>query len=146
MASPGSRVPRHARFLRGGWGRGGTDGTCEMRKPAHIKTINLELGMPHVEQARLRMDHELHAARQQRYAAVKLIHGYGSSGAGGALRIELQKELRAMLHKGTIVACIPGEDWRISDETTWGLLKKFPEWKQDSDLGRNNRGITIVVL
>ena len=73
-------------------------------------------------------------------------HGYGSSGAGGALRIELQKELRAMLHKGTIVACIPGEDWRISDETTWALLKKFPEWKHDSDLGRNNRGITIIVL
>ena len=117
-----------------------------MRKPAHIITVNLDLGMPHVEQARLRMEHELHAARQQRYAAVKLIHGYGSSGAGGALRTELQKELQAKLHKGTIVACIPGEEWRISDETTWDLLKKFPEWKQDCDLGRNNRGITIVVL
>src|SRR5260221_14458622 len=60
------------------------------RKPAHIKVVNLEEGMPTVEQARLRMEHELHAARQQRCTAVKLIHGYGSSGAGGALRIELQ--------------------------------------------------------
>jgi len=114
------------------------------RKPAPIKVVNLEEGMPTVEQARLRMEHELHAARQQRCAAVKLIHGYGSSGAGGSLRIELQKELRRLAHAGTIRAFIAGEDWRVSDEITWGLLKKFPEWKQDSDLGKSNKGISIV--
>jgi hypothetical protein len=116
------------------------------RKPALIKTINLEEGMPPVEQARLRMQHELHSARRQGYAAVKLIHGYGSSGVGGSLRTELQKELRAAARDGMIRACIAGEDWRISEETTWGLLGKFPEWKQDSDLGKNNRGITVVVF
>ena len=40
--------------------------------------------MPKVEEARLRMQHELQVARQQGYAAVKLIHGYGSSGVGGS--------------------------------------------------------------
>jgi hypothetical protein len=34
----------------------------------------------------------------------------------------------------------------VSDETTWDLLKKFPEWKQDSDLGKANKGISIVVF
>jgi hypothetical protein len=116
------------------------------RKPALIKLVNLEEGMPAVEQARLRMEHELHAARAGGYTAVKLIHGYGSSGEGGALRTELQKTLRAAARNGAIQSIIPGEDWRVSDETTWELLKRFPEWKQDSDLGRNNRGITIVVL
>ena len=99
-----------------------------------------------MEKARLRMQHELHTARRQGYAAVKLIHGYGSSGVGGALRTELQKELRAAARSGAVHACIAGEDWRVSDETTWELLKKFPEWKQDSDLGKNNRGISIVVF
>lgn len=116
------------------------------RKPALIKTVNLEEGMPAVEQARLRMQHELHTARRQGYAAVKLIHGYGSSDVGGSLRIELQKDLRATARDGMVRACVAGEDWRIADETTWNLLKKFPEWKQDSDLGKNNRGITIVVF
>ena len=102
--------------------------------------------MPTVEQARLRMEHELHVARKKGYAAVKLIHGYGSSGVGGALRAELQSQLRLAARHGAIRALIAGEDWRISDETTWGLLKRFPEWKRDSDLGRNNRGISIVVL
>ncbi len=116
------------------------------RKPALIKVINLEEGKPTVERARLRMEHELHEARRAGFKAVKLIHGYGSSGAGGALRIELQKALRQAAESGAIRAFIAGEDWRVSDETTWELLKRFPEWKQDSDLGRNNRGISIVVL
>lgn len=102
--------------------------------------------MPTVEQARLRMEYELQAARKDGYAAVKLIHGYGSSGAGGVLRTELQKELRRNEQSGAIHGFIAGEDWRISDRNTWELLKKFPEWKKDSDLGKNNQGISIVVL
>lgn len=116
------------------------------RKPAAIKVVNLEEGMPTVERARLRMEHELHEARRAGAPAVKLIHGYGSSGAGGALRTELQKELRQAEHHGTIRAFIAGEDWRVSHEITWELLKRFPEWKKDSDLGRKNQGISIVVL
>ena|SRR5438270_7535372 len=116
------------------------------RRPAPIKIINLEDGMPKVEEARLRMQHELHVAKQQGYAAVKLIHGYGSSGVGGSLRIELQKELGRLIKTGSIRSFIVGEQWRVSDEATWPLLKRYPEWKQDSDLGRNNKGISIVLL
>src|SRR5262245_10651623 len=116
------------------------------RKPARIKHVNLEEGMPTVEQARLRMEYELGSARKDGYAAVKMIHGYGSSGAGGALRTELQKELRRHVQSGAISAFIAGENWRISDRNTWELLKRFPEWKKDPDLGRQNQGISIVVL
>lgn len=116
------------------------------RKPAPIKIINLEEGMPKVEEARLRMFHELHVARKQGYLAVKLIHGYGSSGVGGTLRIELQKELQQKERTGGIRHFIVGENWRISDETCWQILRRYPEWKQDADLGKNNKGITLVVL
>jgi DNA-nicking Smr family endonuclease len=116
------------------------------RKPARIKLINLEDGMPTVEQALLRMQYELQAARQGGFPAVKLVHGYGSSGVGGALRAELQKELLQAAEEKTIQAFIPGEEWRISDPATWKLLKRFPEWKKDHDLGRGNLGISIVIL
>jgi hypothetical protein len=111
-----------------------------------IKIIDLEDGMPQVEEARLRMQHELHVAREQGYRAVKLIHGYGSSGVGGSLRIELQKDLQRLAGSGDIRSFISGEDWRISDEKTWELLNRYPEWKRDSDLGKNNKGISIVLL
>ena len=116
------------------------------RKPALIKIINLEEGMPKVEEARLRMFHELQVARKQGYAAVKLIHGYGSSGVGGTLRIELQKELQQMESAESIRHFVMGENWRISDETCWQILRRFPEWKQDADLGKNNKGISMVVF
>jgi hypothetical protein len=120
--------------------------TSMSRKAAPIKIINLEEGRPKVEEARLRMQRELQLARQQGYAAVKLIHGYGSSGAGGVLRIELQKELNSLTGSERIRAFIAGENWRVSNEAAWALLKLYPEWKHDSDLGKGNKGISIVVL
>jgi hypothetical protein len=116
------------------------------QKSMPIKIVDLEDGMPTVEKARLQMQHELHAAREQGYVAVKLIHGYGSSGVGGALRIELQKELQRLVGSGDLRSFLSGEDWRISDEKTWELLKRYPEWKRDHDLGKNNKGISIVLL
>lgn len=116
------------------------------RKPVAFKVVNMEEGMPKVEQARLRMQRELHVARSEGCVALKLVHGYGSSGVGGALRMELQKDLRQAEQNGVVAAFIAGEEWRISDERTWLLLKKYPEWKRDPDLGRNNKGISIVVL
>jgi len=116
------------------------------RKPARIKVVDLEKGMPTVEQARLRMQYELQLARKDGYEAVKLIHGYGSSGAGGALRTELQKELHRAMQSGAIQAFIAGENWRISDSSTWKLLKEFPEWRKDADLGGKNKGISVVIF
>lgn len=116
------------------------------RKAAVMKVVNLEAGMPTVERARLLLEQELKTARQQGYGAVKLIHGYGSSGVGGALRTGLQATLRRAVHDGDIADVIYGENWRVSDERAWGLLKRYPEWKADSDLGRGNKGISIVVL
>jgi hypothetical protein len=111
-----------------------------------IKVVNLEDGMPSVEQARSRLSSELSVARAGGVKILKLIHGYGSSGVGGDLRIALQATLRQMSERREIRACIYGENWRKADESAWALLKQFPELKDDRDLGRGNRGITVVVL
>jgi hypothetical protein len=111
-----------------------------------IKTVNLEDGFPSIEQARVRMNTELNIARKSGVRVLKIIHGYGSSGVGGDLRIALQATLRQMTDRGEVHACIYGEDWRKADEHSWALLKKFAELKEDRDLGKGNRGVTLVVL
>jgi Smr domain len=111
-----------------------------------IRTIVMKEGMPSVEQARARLQTELWTARQSGIKVLKLIHGYGSSGVGGDLRIALQSTLRQMAQKHEIVDCIYGENWRTSDERAWDLLKRMPELKSDTDLGKGNRGVTLVVL
>ena len=121
-----------------------------MRPPRHstnsIHTINLEAGMPLVHEALARLEGELTLARQQRDAIVKLIHGYGSTGKGGDIRIAVQKRLRELQDQGAIRACIFGEDWSTSNAESWALLKRHPALKSDPHLGKQNRGITIVVL
>jgi hypothetical protein len=113
---------------------------------ALIKTINLKHGMPLVRQALAQLEREMSVARQQGCVLLKIVHGYGSHGVGGDIRIAVQKELHALCESGGCMGVIFGEDWRISNELTWQLLQKHKSLKQDPDLGRGNRGITVVVL
>lgn len=102
--------------------------------------------MPLVHEALQRLDRELALARQEKAKLLKLVHGYGSTGAGGDIRIAVQKRLLGMVENNQIRGCIFGENWSKSDEQTWKLLQSHAELKNDSDLGRRNRGITIVLL
>jgi hypothetical protein len=102
--------------------------------------------MPLVREALGRLDRELAIARKENVGAMKLIHGYGSTGAGGEIRLAVQNRLREMEQNGLITGYIFGEDWSKSNDAAWKLLHSHPELKRDSDLGRGNRGITIVVL
>lgn len=104
--------------------------------------------MPSVHEALQRLEREIALARQhqQKHALLKLVHGYGSTGAGGDIRLAVQRRLQELAEAGQIRGCIFGETWAKSDEQTWRLLQAQPELKLDSDLGRRNLGITIVVL
>ena len=114
-------------------------------RPA-IHIINLEIGRPTVFQALGQLNYELGVARRDGYEVVKLIHGYGSSGTGGEIRIAVQRRLVEMARDGQIRSCIFGEDWSKSNERAWSLLQSRPELKLDKHLGRKNLGITIVEL
>lgn len=111
-----------------------------------MKTVSLKEGMPLVREAILRLDRELALAKQEGFDLLKLIHGYGSTGAGGEIRIAVQKRLREMSDHGQIRGCIFGEDWTISDEQTWKVVQADPALKRDRDLNRKNPGITVAVL
>lgn len=111
-----------------------------------MKTIVLKAGMPSVHEALGRLDRELELAQREGVRLLKLVHGYGSTGRGGDIRIAVQKRLHDLKQDGRIQACIFGENWAKSDEITWRLLKQYPDLKEDSHLGRRNQGITIVVL
>lgn len=111
-----------------------------------IKIINLEEDRPTVEQMHVRLDRALTAARCERTTILKLIHGYGSTGVGGKLRVAVRASLSRYKKSAVVREFISGEDFRISNEATWALLKSIPEMKQDRDLGRENKGITLVLL
>ena len=102
--------------------------------------------MPLVREALARLENELTIARAEKIKFLKLIHGYGSTGVGGDIRIAVQKRLSELVQSGEIRACIFGENWSKSDEQTWKLLQSSPELKKDEHLGKRNQGITVVML
>jgi hypothetical protein len=85
-------------------------------------------------------------ARRQKHSLLKVIHGSGSTGAGGDIRSAAQRRVQELIEAGQMQGCIFGENWSKSDEATWRLLQAHPELKDDPDLGRRNLGITILVL
>lgn len=109
-------------------------------------TINLKEGLPRTDAALLRLSQALRMASANRRPAIKLIHGYGSSGTGGAIRDAVRRELSARLRAGQITAFLPGEEFHPGSAKTQSLLPRYPSLRQDSDFGRQNDGITIVLF
>lgn len=117
-------------------------------KPKGIlhKTINIEAGMPFVEPAIKRMMSEIETAKMERVSVVTIIHGYGSSGKGGAIRQECRKTLDYLQATGSIQDYIPGEEFSRKEGRVKMLLQRFSGLNSNKNLNRKNQGVTIAVL
>lgn len=112
----------------------------------NLKILNIEAGMPTVEEARKILLVELKQARHGGVKVIKVIHGYGSTGKGGALRGGLRTSLLRRKKEGLVTRVIFGEKWSVFEEDARYAIEKCPELKGDRDLNRSNEGITIAVL
>ena len=114
--------------------------------PVRQRLINLERGLPTVEQALRRLDTELESCRLQGYRILTLIHGYGSSGKGGAIRDAVRRQLRYYKHRGRINTVVTGEEFSSRTGAGRQLLRRFPVLGRHTDLNRANPGVTLVVV
>ena len=109
-----------------------------------IWEVNLELGRPSADEALRRLENELAAKRHLRAKAMKIIHGYGSSGKGGRIRTASRRYLEEAAGQGRIALYLPGERFTIFDDTARRALQQYPQLRLDRDLDRENRGVTFV--
>jgi hypothetical protein len=113
---------------------------------ATIRTINVKAGFPTLEEARKLIIDEIKRARREGVRVLKVIHGYGSSGKGGALCVGLRKSFGLRKKEGVIKDFIAGEDFSIFNQTVLALLETVPELRSDPDLSATNEGVTILWL
>ena len=113
---------------------------------ASLREINLELGKPYADAAIRRLTYELKQSERMGIKVLKVIHGYGSSGTGGRIRVEARQYLGRLLGRRDIKAFIPGEKFSIFDEDTRSALNLCPALRDDRDLDRHNNGVTFIVL
>lgn len=111
-----------------------------------IRIINLEEGMPTVKEAKQMLEIALKNAKNNKIKILKLIHGYGSSGNGGKIRIHILKLLSEKKTKNIIKDFITGDKWSIFNEPCRRAIDKCPELSKDPDLSKFNTGITIIIL
>jgi hypothetical protein len=110
------------------------------------REVNLKRGMPLVQQALDRLEVVLQEGANQYYKALTLIHGYGSSGTGGAIKAAVQQQLQYYRLQGRIKEIIPGEEFEGRSSRGRQLLRRFPFLADHRDLNRANPGITLVLL
>ena len=101
-----------------------------------FKFINLKEGNPTVDYAVAVMEIEIEKARLENVSAIKVLHGYGSHGKGGAILVAL----RARLHN-----YFGGDKWNLFDADAMEVLSKDKSIF-DEDLGKSNPGITIICM
>lgn len=110
------------------------------------RTVNLEQGMPFVEPAIKRLIDEVSQAKAEKTAVLTIIHGYGSTGKGGVIRVECRKTLDHLVATGEITEFIVGEDFNRKTGAVKTLLRRYPGLGQNKNLNRGNKGVTIVVI
>lgn len=113
---------------------------------AAIDVLNLEAGLPTVEEALGNLDVGISLAKAAGYPALKVIHGYGSSGVGGRLKRGIHAALARLTAEGRIREWVSGEDWDLFDVRALAILGSAPGAETDPDLGRGNGGVSLVLL
>ena len=74
---------------------------------------------------------------------MKVIHGYGSAGTGGKLRVGLRKSFGLRKNEGVIKDFIRGEDYSVFNQTVLTLIEAVPKLRRDPDLNATNEGIGV---
>jgi hypothetical protein len=111
-----------------------------------MEEIHIEYGMPTVDVAMPLLTERLRSLKKSGVKAVKIIHGYGSTGKGGRLRKATLALLDELKMNGAIKEFIGGEQWSKFELRTLTLIDRMPQLYRDQDLERSNRGITVVFL
>lgn len=109
-------------------------------------TFNIKENSPTTEEAVANFLIALEQAKAAGAKVVKIIHGYGSSGKGGVILLELKKLLPIFVRQKKIKDYISGAEWNIANPKVFNLITKCPPCALDEDLRKNNIGITIIVL
>jgi hypothetical protein len=111
-----------------------------------MEEIDIEYGRPTVDVAMPLLTERLRSLKKSGVKAVKIIHGYGSTGKGGRLRKATLTLLDELKTSGLIKEFVIGERWSKFEPRTLTLIDRMPQLYKDQDLERHNRGITIAFL
>lgn len=117
-----------------------------IKEGQELKIIDLKRENCSVDYALAIVELEVESAKREGICAVKVLHGYGSHGKGGAILVNLRKLLLQWKKSGFIRDYFGGDKWNMFDKTTLEILMKDKTIYGDEDMNRANPGITIIYI
>ena len=108
-----------------------------------VKEVNLERGNPTVDVAMRKLLNELSTAKGAGYKAVVLVHGYGSTGVGGAIKVATKSKLKEGSLIGIVKAFTGGESWLNDKKPFMEACSQLKDFDRDID---GNKGVTVILL
>ena len=107
--------------------------------------INVKEDYQNVEVALAVIEIEVENAKKSGQIALKILHGYGSHGVGGALCQAIRAKCRLWKRSGFIKDFILGSEYHFSNPKTAKLLAADKSI-YDEDLYTLNPGITVIIV
>ena len=112
-----------------------------------VRNLDIESGLPTVEEALRRLQTQLERARSDGVRVVRVIHGWGSSnGGGGKIRVAARNWLRTQLDARRIRSVFLGDHHTHTSPEGRDFLRRHPALRLTENSDRNNPGITFVEL
>ena len=109
-------------------------------------TVNFKEIVYSAEDTTIYLDMEIEKAKAMKAEAFKVLHGYGSHGQGGKICLELRNYAYRLKRQGKIKEVFTGGEWAIQNQNCFNFIKTCADATLDEDLGKQNPGITIIVL
>ena len=89
---------------------------------------------------------EVEAYKKGGYKVMKVIHGYGSHGVGGAIKNAFLKKCQDLKNRNQIEDFVCGSNWTDKNVVKKIAINYCPDLLADGELGFLNPGCTIVIL
>ena len=108
-----------------------------------VAELNLEYGSPTIPVAISNMKNALTTYKGKGYKAVIVIHGYGSTGVGGGIKVAVRKCLNENSMRGIVRMSVGGEDWINKKRSMLDICKDLESHERRI---ANNNGVAVVIL
>jgi len=110
-----------------------------------MREFDIKSDLPTVAQAQVRLTGILQLCKGKD-KVIKIIHGYGSSGVGGAIKTAVHAQLALRKNGHSIRAYIPGEAIFSMKGFDEDIVRFKHLIQEDSDFRKGNDGITYVIF
>ena len=109
--------------------------------------INLEAGGPTAEEALERLTQQVRAASEAGIRALIVIHGYGSSGSGGKIKLVVRDALENNYFSDRVDEYYFGESLALCSSGYQAVIKRRASLKQYlSQFKIGNAGMTVLLM